>query len=81
MWLSQEAYQTEQLLWENFFDLMFFLESDKMTALWPNDRLTLTFYVIFSNTIPNWTTFVTDFFELMISSDSDEMTAVWPNDS
>ena len=37
---------------------MFSLESDEMTALWPNDSLTFTFYVTFSNSIPYWTTFV-----------------------
>ena len=34
---------------------MFSLEGDKMTDFWPNDSLTLTFYVTFSNMIPNWT--------------------------
>ena len=38
---SQIAYQTEQFLYKNSFDLMISLESDEMTALWPNDRLTL----------------------------------------
>ena len=37
---------------------MFSLESDEMTALSPNDSLTFAFYVIFSNSIPNWTHFV-----------------------
>ena len=46
------------------FDSMFSLESDERTVLWPNDRLTFTFYVIFSNTIPNWTTFVKEVFWL-----------------
>ena len=41
-----------------FFDSMFSLECDKMTALWPNDSLTFTFYVIISKIIPNWTIFV-----------------------
>ena len=36
MWLSQEAYQTEQLLWDKFFDLMISSESDEMTVVWPN---------------------------------------------
>ena len=58
MWLSQIAYQTEELLWKKFFDSMFSLESDEMIALWPNDSLTFTFYVIFSNSIPNKTSFV-----------------------
>ena len=55
---------------------MFSLESDKMTALRPNDSITFTFYVTFSNGIPNWTTF-----DSMLSSERDEMTAEWPNDS
>jgi len=59
---SQKAYQTEQLLLKKFFDSMFSLESDKMTALWPNDSLTFTFYVIISNGKPNWATFVKDVF-------------------
>ena len=41
---------------------MFSLESDEMTALWPNDSLTFTFYVIISNIIPNWATFVKEVF-------------------
>ena len=64
MWYSQTAYQTEQLFQKKFFDLVFSLESDEMTALWPNDRLTFTFYVTFSNSIPNWTTFVKEGFWL-----------------
>ena len=31
---------------------MFNLESDEMTALWPIDSLTFTFYETFSNSIP-----------------------------
>ena len=60
---------------------MFNLESDKITDLWPNDRLTFTFYVIFSNKIPNWRTFAKKFFDSMFSLESDEMTALWQNDS
>ena len=59
---SQIAYKTEQLLKKKFFDSMFSLESDKMTALWPNDSLTFTFYETFSNNIPNWTIFVKEVF-------------------
>ena len=44
-------------------------ESDDMSALWPNDKLTFTFL----NKIPKWT------FDLMLSWESDKMTAVWPN--
>ena len=51
--LSPIAYQTEQLLEKKFFDSMYSLESDKMTALCPNDSITFTFYVTFSNSIPN----------------------------
>ena len=58
---------------------MFNLESDKMTALRPNDSI--TFFMAFSNSIPNWTPFVKEFFDLMLSSKSDKMTAVWPIDS
>ena len=63
------------------FDSMFSLESDEMTAFWPHDNLTSAFYVTFSNSIPNWTTFEEKNSDLMLSSESDEMTAVWPNDS
>ena len=41
---------------------MFSLESDEMTALWPNDSLTFTFYVIISKSLPNWATFVKEVF-------------------
>ena len=37
IWLSQKAYQIEQLLWEKFFDLMISSERDEMTAVWLND--------------------------------------------
>ena len=37
---------------------MFSLETDKMTALWPNESLTFTFNEPFSKGILNWTTFV-----------------------
>ena len=60
---------------------MFSLESDKMTALWPNDSLTLTFYFTFLYIMPNGTTFVKEVFDSMFSSKSDEMTALWLNDS
>ena len=50
---------------------MFSLESDEMTALWPN----FTCYVTFSKSIPNWTTFVKEVFDLMFSLERDEMTA------
>ena len=48
-------------VWQ-FFDLMFSLESDKITALWPNDSLTFTYFMIFSNSIPKWATFVKELF-------------------
>ena len=41
---------------------MFSLESDEMTTLWPNYSLTFTFYLIISNSIPNWATFVKEVF-------------------
>ena len=55
---------------------MFSLESFEMTALWPNDDITFTFYVTFSNGIPHWT-----IFDSMLSSESDEVAAGWWNDS
>ena len=60
---------------------MFSLESDEMTALWPNDSLTFTFYVAFSNSIPNWASFENKRFDSIFSLENDEMTALWPNDS
>ena len=62
MWYSQTAYQTEQLFQKKFFDLVFSLKSDEMTAMWPNDSLNFTCYVIFSKYIPNWATFVKEVF-------------------
>ena len=59
---SQNVYQTEQLLYKKVFDSSISLESDKITALWPNDSLTLTFYETFSNSIPNWAIFVKEDF-------------------
>ena len=35
------------------FDLMLKLQSDEMTALWSNERLTSTFYEAFSKSMPN----------------------------
>ena len=81
MWYSQIAYQTEQLLLKKLFNLMFSLESDKITALWPNDSLTFISYVIISNSVPNWVTFLEKFVDLMNSLESDKITALWPNDS
>ena len=46
---------------------MFSLESDEMTALWPNDSLTFTFYLTFSYSMPNWTTFVKEVFWFGVS--------------
>ena len=76
---SHMANQIEQLLWNKFFNTIFSLESDQMTALWANDILDFTFYVTISNSIANWTTFVNKFSALMLSSESDEMTAMWQN--
>ena len=58
---------------------MFSLESAKISALWPNDSLTFTFYVIVSNSMPNWATFVKEVFDLMNGLESDKMTALWRN--
>ena len=60
---------------------MFSLECDKITAFWPNDSLTLNFYVIFSNRLPNWATFVKEVFDSMFSLESDKMTVLWQSDS
>ena len=79
MWYSQIAYKNEQLLYKKFFDQMFSLESDKMTALWPNDSPNFTFYVPFSNRMPNWASFKKEVFKF--SLERDEMTAMWPNES
>ena len=59
---------------------MISLESDKITALWPGDSLTFTFYETFSHIIPNWITLVKKVFDLMIRLESDKMTALWLND-
>ena len=60
---------------------MFSLKSDKMTAFRPNESLTFTFFVTFSNSIPNWRTFVKEVFDLMFSLEGDEMTALGPRDN
>ena len=60
---------------------MFSLESDEMTGFWPNDTLTFTFYVRFSNSIPNSSNFVKEVFDSMLSLESIEMTALGPNDN
>ena len=72
---SQIIYQTEQLLYNR--SLISFA-SDEMTALWPNDSLTLIFYETFSNSIPNWAIII--IFISMISLESDEITTLWQND-
>ena len=46
---------------------MISLESDKVTALLPNDSLTFTFYEAFSNSIQNWTPFVKTGFDFIVS--------------
>ena len=51
------------------------LESDEMTAWWPNDSLTLTFYATFLNIIP------TKIFGSMLHLEFDKLTAFWANDS
>ena len=37
--------------------------------------------MIFSSSIPNWTTFVKEVFDLMFSLEGDKMTALLPNGS
>ena len=44
------------------FDSSIILESNKITALLPNDSLSFTFYETFSNSIQNCTTFENEFF-------------------
>ena len=61
-----------QLLWKKFSNTIFSSKSDEMTVVWPNDSWTLTFYAIFSNSVPNWRTF-----DLMFSLKKYNMTAVW----
>ena len=51
-----------------------------MTALWPNNRQTLTFYVTFLNSIPNWAIFGKEVFNSMFSLGSVKITALWLND-
>ena len=41
-----------------------FNASDELTALWPNDTLSFNFFMAFSNSIPNWITFVKEVFFL-----------------
>ena len=60
---------------------MFGLESDKMTALWPNNSLTFTFYMTFSNSIPDFTKYVKEVFDPIFTFESDKMTALQPNDN
>ena len=59
---SEIANQIEQLLWNKFFNTMFSLESDQITALWADDILNFTFYVTISNSIANRKTFVKEIF-------------------
>ena len=59
---------------------MISLETDKMNAFWPNNRLSFNSYKTFSNSIPKLTTFVKEVFDSMISLKSYEMTALWPNE-
>ena len=53
----------------------------EMTALGPNDSFTSTFYVTFSNNIPNWASFEKEVFDPMFSLESEEMTVLWSNDA
>ena len=54
MQLSEIAYQSEQLLYNKFSDLMLTLEIDKMTALQPKNSLTFFFYI--QDNISQWLT-------------------------
>ena len=42
-------------------------ESYEMTAVWPNDSETFTFYATLSNKIPNWAAFGKEVFDLIFS--------------
>ena len=57
--------------------MMLSLESDEMTDMWPNEKLTLTFY----ETFLNGTSFKEFFFDFMLSLESDEMTALLQNEN
>ena len=58
---SLESYQMtalwpiEHLLYKFFFQFILSLE---MTDMWPNYSKALPFYASFSNSIPNWSSFV-----------------------
>ena len=83
--ISHIAYQTKQLSWRIFFDLIIssksdkmiklslLRESDKMTTMQPNDNL--TFFTTFSNSIPNRTTFVKEVFLVL----KDRFVTKWHN--
>ena len=73
---SKTTFQTKHLLKNNFFFI-----NDEMTVFWPNEILNLTFPERFSNSIPNWITFVNEVFDSMPSLESDKMTPLWPIDS
>ena len=70
----------EQLLKNKFLDLKLTLKRVKMTALWPNDSLTFTFYATISNSIPNLTIFVKEVFWLDAKFRKWQ-NALWPNES
>ena len=52
-----------------------------MAALWTNEITIFDFYNTFSNSIPQWTTFVIDVFDSMINLESFKMYALWLNNS
>ena len=60
---------------------MFSLESDEMTALWPNDSLTFTFMSDSQKAYQTEQLLWKKFFDSMFSLESDEMTALWSNES
>ena len=78
---SQIAYQTKQLFEKKFFDSMASLEIYKMTAMWPCDSLTFTFFTHSKTTHQTGQLFVKEFFDSIYSLESEKMTALWPNDS
>ena len=59
------------------FLIWWLVQKLKITALWPNDSITLNSYETFSNSIPKWTTFEKKIFDSMVSLEIDKMTALW----
>ena len=56
------------------------LDCDKITVLWPNDCVILSFYYILSVKISYVTTFVKEVFWLNALFRLDKITVLWPNE-